>query len=90
MGQLLESLVYMLSDLQPYSFYLNRYRLVKLIHNLFILAICSISTFVRAIREDPIVCAWTLQVILGVFRSFSGVCKTHRMNAISMKEDTVS
>ena len=35
MGQLLESLVYMLSDLQPYSFYLNRYRLVKLIHNLF-------------------------------------------------------
>jgi hypothetical protein len=35
MGQLLESLVYRLSDLQSYSFYLNRYRLVKLIHNLF-------------------------------------------------------
>ena len=35
MGQLLESLVYKLSDLQSYSFYLNRYRLVKLIHNLF-------------------------------------------------------
>ena len=35
MGQLLKSLVYKLSDLQSYSFYLNRYRLVKLIHNLF-------------------------------------------------------
>ena len=59
MGQLLESLVYKLSDLQSYSFYLNRYRLVKLIHNLFILAICSISTCVRFVREDPIVSAWT-------------------------------